>query len=221
MSTVRPLPFAHTNAHDLGKWRFRAWIVARLAIPRSYRALYEGHLHMPGQMWFEDRRVLYEAVRALRPERCFEIGTWLGGGSTLVIARALRENGSGKLHTIEIMPDVHADAIRSYERHAPELRPFVEFHQGDYEAVFPELIKRAGGVDFFVVDGAEDGTQTMEQFEFFDAVSHPSTGLFAHDWESEKSRHVRPHLEQSDRWDVVRTAGPPKSVGLAVAVRRS
>jgi hypothetical protein len=213
------VPFALTNAHDLGKWRFRAWVVGRVVIPRSYRDLYEGHLYVLGQMWFEDRRVLYNTIRALRPERCFEIGTWVGGGSTLVIARALRENGSGKLHTIEIKADVHADATRLYERHAPELRPFVEFHRGDYKAVFPELL-RAGGVDFFVLDGAEDGAETMEQFEFFDAASHPGTALFAHDWGSEKCCRVRPYVEQSDRWEVVRTAGSPKSVGLAVAVRR-
>jgi hypothetical protein len=219
VSNVRPLPFALANAHDLGPWQYRAWLVGRLAVPRSYRALYEGHLYMPGQMWFEDRRVLHNTVRTLRPEHCFEVGTWRGGGSTLVIARALRENGSGKLHTIEIAPDVHSDAIHSYEKHTPELLDFVEFHQGEYGAIFPEFIERAGGVDFFILDGAEDAVQTMEQFEFFDGYSHAGTALFAHDWESEKSGELRPHLEQSRAWNVLQTVGPPKSVGLAVAVR--
>src|SRR4051794_20136052 len=175
---VRELPFPLKNAHELSKWPFRAYVVGRFAVPRRYRALYEGHLHMPGQMWFEDRRVLYETVRRLRPRRCFEVGTWMGGGSTLVIARALRENRFGKLHTIEVLDDVHREAVDRYRAHVPDLLPFVELHHGDYTEVFPRLIDEGGGVDFFVLDGAEDGAQTLEQFNFFDARSHPSTELF-------------------------------------------
>jgi predicted O-methyltransferase YrrM len=197
----------------------RLWQAARLLVPQPYRALYEGNLHMPGQMYFEDRRVLYDTVRRLKPQRCFEVGTWLGGGSTLVIARALRDNGGGRLHTIEILDDVHSKAVGYYERHVPELRPFVEFHLGDYRDHFPALVEN-GGVDFFVLDGAENAEQTMEQFSFFDERSHPGTALFAHDWESEKSRLVRPEIEGSERWQVQKTVGPPKSVGLAVAERR-
>jgi hypothetical protein len=217
---TRPVPLALRNAHELGKNGFRLWVAARRLVPQPYRSLYEGHLQMPGQMYFEDRRVLYDAVRRLRPSRCFEVGTWMGGGSTLVIARALRDNGAGKLHTIELLEDVHRQAVGYYERHVPELRPYVEFHLGDYREHFPALVED-GGVDFFVLDGAEDAEQTMEQFRFFDERSHVGTALFAHDWESEKSRLVRPEIEASSRWDVVATAAPPKSVGLAVAERRS
>jgi hypothetical protein len=216
---TRPVPLALRNAHELGKQRFRLWLGVRRLVPQPYRSLYEGHLQMPGQMWFEDRRVLYDTVRRLRPQRCFEVGTWLGGGSTLVIARALRDNGGGRLHTIELLDDVHHKAVEYYERHVPELRPFVEFHLGDYRERFPALIDD-GGVDFFVLDGAEDAEQTMEQFRFFDERSRVGTGLFAHDWESEKSRLVRPELEGSERWELGDVVGPPKSVGLAVAERR-
>jgi hypothetical protein len=215
---TRPLPLALKNAHELGPQRSRLWLGARLLVPQPYRSLYEGHLHIPGQMWFEERRVLYETIRRLRPQQCFEVGTWMGGGSTFVIAQALRRNGGGRLHTIEVLDDVHRQAVERYERHVPELRPFVEFHLGDYRDVFPELI-RSGGVDFFVLDGAEDAEQTLEQFRFFDERSHVGTALFAHDWESEKTRLVRPELERSERWRIDQVVGPPKSVGLAIATR--
>ena len=185
-------------------------------MPGPYRRLYEGHIKIPGQLWFEDRRVLYETVRRLRPQRCFEIGTWLGGGSTLMVARALRENGSGTLHTIETLPDVAAQARELYARHLPELAPFVEFHQGDYREVFPPLVD--GGVDFFVLDGAEDAEETIEQFEFFDAHTSPGASVFAHDWLTEKCRLLRPRLD-GDGWRIELTVGPPKSVGLAVAAK--
>jgi hypothetical protein len=217
---TRPLPFALRNAHQLGPWASRGWRVGRAVVPRRYRELYEGHLCIAGQMWFEDRRVLYDTVRRLRPQRCFEVGTWRGGGSTLVIARALHENGSGKLHTIETDEETHRAAVEDYRQHTPHLLPFVDFHLGDYRDRFAAIVEREGGVDFFVLDGAEDGEQTLEQFRFFDERSHAGTGLFAHDWETEKARLVRAELESSDTWQIQRTVGEPKSVGLAIATRR-
>lgn len=216
---VRELPVPLTNVHALGRNGARVWAIGRRLVPRVYRELYEGHRHIPGQMWFEDRRVLYNAIREMRPRRCFEVGTWLGGGSTLVVTRALARNGSGKLHTIEVEEDLHTRAKTSYAKYLPELRPFVEFHRGDYRTVFTDLIERKGGVDLFVLDGAEDGAQTLAQFEFFDARSHAGTALFAHDWETEKAAQVRPLLESSDEWQIDVVVGPPKSVGLAVAHR--
>jgi predicted O-methyltransferase YrrM len=215
---VRELPVPVTNVHALGPNGARVWMIGRHLVPRVYRELYEGHPHIPGQMWFEDRRVLYNTLRRLQPRKCFEIGTWLGGGSTLVVARALARNGSGTLHTIEVEDDLHTRAKAFYAQHLPELRPFVEFHAGDYRAVFSDLIEREGGVDFFLLDGAEDGAQTLAQFEF-DARSHAGTALFAHDWETEKAAQVRPLLESSDDWEIDMVVGPPKSVGLAVAHR--
>jgi hypothetical protein len=219
--TPRALPFALHNAHDLGKTRFRLWLLARLLVPPSYRSLYEGHLRLPGQMWFEDRRVLYATVRRLRPKRCYEIGTWLGGGSTLVVARALRDNGFGHIHSIETDDWAYEQSVARYRQHIPELEQFVTLHHGDYRDTFPDLIEQEGGIDFFVLDGAEDGQETLDQFRFFDERSHAGTELFAHDWETEKARLVRPVLEQSDTWEITETAGPPKSVGLAVARRRA
>lgn len=220
MST-RPIRYPLHNAHELSPWAFRAWFLARNVVPRQYRDLYEGHLHLAGQMWFEDRRVLYDTVRRLRPQRCFEVGTWRGGGSTLVIARALHANGSGILHTIETHEESYRAAVEGYAKHVPQLAPFVEFHLGDYRDFFPAILEQVGGVDFFVLDGAEDGEQTVEQFHFFDAQSHAGTELFAHDWETEKTRLLRPALEATERWSVRTVAGPPRSVGLAVAARTS
>jgi hypothetical protein len=216
---TRPLPLALRNAHQLNRWAFRGWVVGRTVVPRRYRELYEGHLYIAGQMWFEDRRVLYDTVRRLQPQHCFEVGTWRGGGSTLVIARALHENGTGRLHTIETEEEPYRAAVDGYRRHAPHLLPFVDFHLGDYRETFPAIVERGGGVDFFVLDGAEDGRQTVEQFRFFDQRAHKGAELFAHDWETEKTRLLRPVLDATERWVVHTVVGPPKSVGLAVAVR--
>jgi hypothetical protein len=217
--TTPPFPVPLKNAHELGPHGRRLWRIARLLLPQPYRALYEGHPRLPGQMWFEDRRVLYDTVRGLKPRRCFEVGTWLGGGSTLTIGRALRKNGVGRLHSVETDEWAHRRAREAYARHLPELGPFVDLHLGDYREVLAPVLDREGGVDFFVLDGAEDADETIEQFSFFNERSHPGTGLFAHDWRTEKCRLVRPALERSTTWTIERVVGPPKSIGLAVAHR--
>ncbi|TMK39891.1 MAG: class I SAM-dependent methyltransferase [Actinobacteria bacterium] len=93
--------------------------MGRWLIPRPYRLLYEGHRKLPALFWFEDARVLHNTIRRLKPRRCFEIGTWLGGGSTLVIARALRQNGFGKIHTIEVERPTYEHAVHSYQQLLP------------------------------------------------------------------------------------------------------
>jgi glyoxylase-like metal-dependent hydrolase (beta-lactamase superfamily II) len=88
--------------------------------------------------------VLYETIRRVRPRNCFEIGTWLGGGTTLVIAKALRRNGSGRLHTIELDEEIFSQAVAGYDRLVPELRQYVEFHRGDYRAILPDVMAHDG-----------------------------------------------------------------------------
>jgi predicted O-methyltransferase YrrM len=216
---VPPLPFAVTNAHDLGRSGQIGWRVIRRAVPRTYRFLYEGEPGLSGLMWFEDRRVLYNVIRTVQPQRCFEVGTWLGGGSTLVIATALRQNQQGVLHTIELDPDIASQARSSYEQHLQPLLPYVRFHRGDYADILPSIIEREQGVDFVILDGAEDAEQTMRQFLFFERCLEPGAVVVAHDWNTDKSAELRPYLETSRDWDIRQVAGPPKSVGIAVAVR--
>jgi predicted O-methyltransferase YrrM len=217
---VPPVPFALTNAQSLSKPQQAAWLAFRHALPRSYRILYEGHISLPGLMSFEDRRVIYNTVRRFRPARCFEIGTWVGGGSTVVIAEALRKNGFGRLHTIENEKHVYEKAVEGYDRWLPELKPWVEFHYGDYREVFPPIVEREGGIDFLMLDGAEDGDENMSELEFLSSHMGADAVVAAHDWNTEKCRVIRPFLERSPDWEFDHIAEPPKSGGLAVAVRR-
>ena len=56
-----------------------------------------------GQLNDEERRLLTNAIlnAANKPEIVVEVGTWLGGGSTLHILRALERTGVGHLWGIE------------------------------------------------------------------------------------------------------------------------
>ncbi len=204
----------HTSTSAFGRWQKAAWPVARVFVPRRTRWFIEGHPALDGQLWLADRRLLYDSVRAFRPAHCFEIGTWKGGGSTLFIAQALRDNGAGVLHTIEVDAAMVEQARATYQTHLPRLLPHVDFHQGDYRKEFD--VRTA---DFLFLDGAEDARETLAQYEFFLPHMHAGSVLLAHDWLTDKARLVRERLEQAAEWRIDTVLLPPRSIGCARAIR--
>lgn len=205
----------------LGRKGALVWSALRLVLPRKVRWFYEGHPRLRGQMWYAERRLIYQTVRRHKPQHCFEIGTWQGGGSTLFISQALRDNGAGKLHTVEVDRGFYEEAVRKYREYVPALTPHVEFHYGDYREEYGAILEKGGGVDFLLLDGQEDPEETLEQFEFFRPYASGGTILMAHDWYTDKCALLRTALEGSGQWEILTVMGPPRSVGLVVAVRKS
>ncbi len=208
-----------TSTGAFGRWERAAWPLVRPFVPRQRRWFLEGHPALDGQLWAADRELLYETVRAARPAHCFEIGTWKGGGSTLFIAQALCDNGQGTLHTIDVDATLVAHAEAAYKRHLPRLLPYVDFHLGDYRDEYVRLLETAGRVDLLFLDGAEDGRQTLAQYQFFIPWMKDGSVLIAHDWLTEKAALVRQVLETSGDWRIDRVLLPPASVGCARAMR--
>jgi len=208
------------STSDFGKRRRLLWQLIRPFVPPKTRWFFEGYPKLKGQLWFEDRKLLYYTVRTYKPKRCFEIGTWRGGGSTLFISQALYENGAGKLHTIEVDESYYKEARQNYQIHLPDLMPYIEFYLGDYKKVYTEILHSVGKVDLLFLDGPEDALETLEQFDFF--LPHMRTGslLIAHDWFTEKCRLLKPLIEGSEDWELRRVLSPPKSLGCALALKR-
>ena len=230
------MPLKSTSA--FGRWQKAAWPVVRLFVPRETRWFAEGHPKIDGQLWVADRKLLYDTVRARAPKTCFEIGTWKGGGSTLFIAQALFDNGSGRLHTIELDNSIAAEARRAYETHLPHLLPYVVFHTGDYREQYRRYLApdeaapsrqgraeaESGELDarrahFVFLDGPEDARETLAQYEFFAAHLQAGSALVVHDWLTDKARLVRDLLEHSRDWRIEQVLLPPRSVGCALAIR--
>ncbi len=120
--------------------RKRLWIKVRRFVPRRFRWFYEGCIHIEGQLWYEERKLLYRTLREYKPENVFEVGTWLGVGSTYFIAQALFLNGRGKLYTIESDIDLYRSAVQSYHKYLAFLEPYVEFNLGDARDVYRGFI---------------------------------------------------------------------------------
>ena len=92
----------------------------------------------------------------------------------------------------------------------------MEFHFGESASVYPPLLQPLGKVDAVLLDGAEAGPQTFEEFRVFEPYLGPGSLVMAHDWNTEKMAVLRPYLEASSTWTLIAEVPPPQSVGFAV-----
>lgn len=215
MRVIRP-PLTSISSPQPNRDR-RLWRAIAPLVSQRRRFLFEGCPGIPGQLWYADRALIYDTVLELRPRACYEVGTYNGGGSTFFIGSALARNGAGILHSIEIDPGLHGAASDSLAAYAPEITPHLALHLGDYRDVLPPLLD-VHGVDFFMLDGAEDAEQTLEQLHFFEQWAKPGTRLIAHDWNTDKCAGLRAEIQSAgSRWVIEREIGQPRSVGMVRA----
>ena len=196
------------------------WRIIRGLIPANERWFFEGQIEIPGQLWHAERQLIYHTIRTRRPQTVFEIGTWQGGGSTLFITQALYENGAGRLHTVELNPDLYASAVENYRQYCPHLLPFVKFHAGSSTDVYPSLLQQEGEVDVLFLDGI-CAEQSLAEYQLFAPYLRRGAILIAHDWFDTKMSLLRPFLEADPSWQIEHVLEAPHSVGLAVMQKRS
>src|SRR6202035_6062387 len=96
---------------------------------------------------------LYSFVRALRPKAVAEIGT-LYGGTTEVIARALWENGTGVVHTIDPFGAHRAPPVLA--RWLQPLRAINELREINSMSFFGRCRDIGQKFDLVLVDGDHD-----------------------------------------------------------------
>ena len=92
-------------------------------LTKNFIAVRNG-MHQPieGQLNDTERRILTEAILRApkKPQVVIEVGTWLGGGSTLHILRALEENGVGHLWGIEADRSIYERMLANIKAAVPE-----------------------------------------------------------------------------------------------------
>lgn len=180
------------------------------------RFLFEGSFLLLGQMYVAERKLLYDTILMYKPRHCFEIGTYTGGGSTYFIAKAFEHLHAGKLITMEIDPYYYNKAKDYYKNNIPKVGARVEFILGSTPEMFDAVIQEYKSVDCIFLDGAEESGQTLSQYEYFLPHFHSGTILMVHDWNTEKTRTLKPILLNDTKWKLVQELHPPVSVGMAV-----
>ena len=137
-----------------------------------------------------DRKTLYAAVRATKPNIVVETGTAAGASSTFVLA-ALEKNGRGYMHSID-----HSDTPENVGILIPEkLRRRNKLHSGDSLALLPSLFREIGPIDFFIHDSHHSYDHMTAEYEL--ALQHLRPGgviashdvLYCNAWEHFVRKH--------------------------------
>jgi len=182
---------------------------------KEQRFFFQGALLLKGQMYLRERKALFDIVRHEKPRQCYEIGTFTGGGSTFFLSSALASNGSGTLLTMESDPKLFNKAKKFYSEKLPNLREYVTFIKGERPEEFNLYIPTDGKVDCVFFDGAEDSTQTLDQYNYFKPFFKTGSVIMFHDWNTEKTAAIRPIIESDVKWKKIIELTQPESVGFA------
>ena len=109
-------------------------------------------------------RCCYLICRILEPQVVVEAGVAYGVSSAFIL-RALEENGSGALHSIDL-PPLRREYGRFWGMAVDEtLRPRWSLHRGSSKRVLPGLLEEVGTVDLFLHDSLHTTRNMRREFE--------------------------------------------------------
>jgi len=164
-------------------------------------------ISIEGQMNEAERTLLIEAIlgSAVKPKVVLEVGTWLGGGSTLHILRALEKNGEGHLWGIEVNHSIYERMLKNIHAAAPEAsRRFTPLF-GFSQDIIPQWLMQQGAdikVDFVFLDGGNNPGEQITEFHLLDPFIPVGGQLMAHDARMRKGKWLVPYLSLLDNWEV-------------------
>ena len=160
-----------------------------------------------GQLNERECQILISAIccASKKPYVVLEVGTWLGGGSTLHFLRALHQNGEGHLWGIEADRSIYDRMIQNIRTAAPEALPRFTPLFGRSQKIIPMWLAEKGAdcvVDVAFLDGGDNPFEQITEFKLL-ADRIPVGGrLLAHDAKLRKGKWLRPYLSLLDNWQV-------------------
>ncbi len=162
-------------------------------------------VEISGQLNAEERRILTAAIldASEKPRIVIEIGTWLGGGSTLHFLKALQQNGEGHLWGVEADRSIYERMLENIRAAAPEAMHRFTPLFGFSQQVIPRWLEEIGPdarVDVAFLDGGDNPMEQITEFQLL-ADRMPVGGqLLAHDAKLRKGKWLRPYLSLLDNW---------------------
>lgn len=163
-------------------------------------------MSIEGQLNESERGLIINAITgaARKPLVAIEVGTWLGGGSTLHILRALERNRAGHLWGIEVDPLIYERMLANINAAAPtEARRFTPLF-GSSQDVLRRWKKEhpmATTVDFVFLDGGNNPREQIEEFELLNPLIPVGGQLLSHDAKMRKGRWLVPFITRLDNWE--------------------
>jgi predicted O-methyltransferase YrrM len=161
---------------------------------------------MEGQLNQQERSIITRWVTELKPEHTLEVGTWLGGGSTLHILKGLEANGKGHLWGIEASQDIYEGMVANIRSAGEELVARFTPVFGFSQKVIPSMLKQMADDAVFGFVFLDGGDNPMEQIEEFQLIrDHVPVGgvVMGHDAHRRKGKWLVPYLRAHDNWECV------------------
>ena len=158
-----------------------------------------------GQLNAREREILGESILNAnpRPKIVLEVGTWLGGGSTVHFLRALEKNGEGHLYGIECDRSIYEQMIANIRAATPEaLHRFTPLF-GFSQQVLPKWLgeqKPGFQIDIAFLDGGNHPLEQLEEFWLIDAYMPVGSKLMSHDAKLRKGKWFVPYFSLLDNW---------------------
>lgn len=179
--------------HDFVEFIVRAAGGASAAVDAAYRDLARhrtqwdrlaadvaAHPSREGVQMGRELPALYVLARALRPRVVVETGVSLGASSAHIL-QALRDNGAGRLYSVDLPPGDLPPGRTSGWIVPAELRPAWRLSLGDARHLLGPLLDDLGEIDWFL----HDSLHTYEHmlWEFRTAWRHLKVGglFLSHD----------------------------------------
>jgi hypothetical protein len=162
-------------------------------------------MDVDGQLSSGERQLLTDAILKFprKPRVVLEVGTWLGGGSTLHILRALHQNGQGHLWGIEADRSIYNRMIANIQRAAPETVSHFTPLFGRSQDVIPRWFAEQGSelqIDLAFLDGGDNPLEQITEFELIQERIPEGGILMAHDARMRKGKWLVPYLSRLDNW---------------------
>ena len=159
-----------------------------------------------GQLNPRERHLLQNALRSApkKPEIVLEVGTWLGGGSTLHILRVLHENGMGHLWGIEADEDIYEKMNRNIREAFQEGANCFSPLFGFSETIIPQWLRTLppnAEIDFVFLDGGNNPMEQVTEFRLLESRISVGGQLMAHDAKLRKGKMLVPYLQRLDNWE--------------------
>jgi len=163
-------------------------------------------MEIEGQLGAPERQLITDAINGAgkKPAVAIEVGTWLGGGSTLHILRALERNGTGHLWGIEVDRSIYERMLANIRGAAPleakRFTPLFGFSQ-DVIRKWKQEQPANAAVDFCFLDGGNNPREQIEEFELLDPLIPVGGQLMTHDAKMRKGRWLVPYISRLDNWE--------------------
>lgn len=159
---------------------------------------------MDGQLNIKEREIITQWVTKLKPERAIEVGTWLGGGSTLHILKALDANGQGHLWGIEADPTIYEEMLQNINTAGQALGARFTPLFGFSQKVIPEFLTKDENrnvIEFVFLDGGDNPMEQIEEFQLLCDLIPIGGVLLSHDAKLRKGKWLVPYLSAHDNWE--------------------